>query len=38
MYKANFDDIKTGSNGGPGALVGYDECTGVGSPRALNGK
>jgi kumamolisin len=32
-YKGNLYDIKTGSNGGPGAKAGYDECTGVGSPR-----
>jgi subtilase family serine protease len=37
-YKANFYDVKTGSNGGPGAKVSYDECTGVGSPRGLFGK
>jgi kumamolisin len=35
---ANFYDVKTGSNGGPGAKVSYDECTGVGSPRGLLGK
>lgn len=38
MYKNNFYDVKTGSNFGPGASVGYDECTGVGSPRGLSGK
>jgi kumamolisin len=37
-YGANFYDVKTGSNGGPGAKVSYDECTGVGSPRGLLGK
>lgn len=36
-YKANFNDVKTGSNGSA-AGVGYDQCTGVGSPRGLLGK
>jgi kumamolisin len=36
-YKANFYDVTTGSNGNS-ALVGYDECTGVGSPRGLGYK
>ena len=31
-YKVNFYDVTTGSNGHP-AGVGYDQCTGVGSPR-----
>ncbi len=38
MYKNNFYDVKTGSNGGQGAQVSYDMCTGVGSPRGLDGK
>jgi hypothetical protein len=37
MYKANFFDVKTGSNG-VAAVANYDTCTGVGSPRGLNGK
>jgi hypothetical protein len=38
-YRANFYDVTIGSNGGPGgALAGWDSCTGVGSPRGLNGK
>ena len=36
-YKTNFYDVKTGSNG-HAAATGYDECTGVGSPRGLKGK
>ena len=36
-YKANFYDVKTGSNG-HAAGVGYDQCTGVGSPRGHLGK
>jgi subtilase family serine protease len=36
-YKANFYDVKTGSNG-TAAKVSYDYCTGVGSPRGLLGK
>jgi subtilase family serine protease len=37
-YKTNFYDVKTGSNGGPAVGKGYDECTGVGTPRGLLGK
>ncbi len=37
-YKTNFYDVVTGSNGGPKVGKGYDECTGVGSPRGLLGK
>lgn len=38
-YKANFFDVTTGSNGtGHNAGVGYDQCTGVGSPRGRLGK
>ena len=37
-YKANFYDVKTGSNGGPKVVASYDECTGVGTPRGLLGK
>jgi len=36
-YKVNFYDVTTGSNG-HAAVVGYDQCTGVGSPRGLLGK
>lgn len=36
-YKTNFYDVKTGSNGAP-AVVGWDSCTGVGSPRGKLGK
>ena len=36
-YKANFYDVKTGSNG-VSAATSWDYCTGVGSPRTLNGK
>jgi kumamolisin len=36
-YKANFYDVTTGSNGHP-AGAGYDECTGIGSPRGKLGK
>ena len=36
-YKANFYDVKTGSNGAS-ATAGWDFCTGVGSPRGRNGK
>ncbi len=37
MYKANFYDVTTGTNG---CSVGtkWDYCTGVGSPRGLGGK
>ncbi len=38
-YPANFYDVSTGSNGvGHNAGIGYDECTGVGSPRGKKGK
>jgi subtilase family serine protease len=36
-YKANFYDVKTGSNG-VSALTSWDFCTGVGSPRGSLGK
>ncbi len=36
-YKSNFYDVKTGSNGAA-AGVGWDYCTGVGSPRGKKGK
>ena len=36
-YKVNFYDVTTGSNG-HAAGVGYDQCTGVGSPRGHLGK
>ena len=36
-YRTNFYDITTGSNGAA-AGVGWDACTGVGSPRGRNGK
>jgi kumamolisin len=36
-YKANFYDVKTGSNG-KSAVASWDYCTGVGSPRGLSGK
>jgi hypothetical protein len=36
-YKANLYDVKTGSNGSS-AVASWDYCTGVGSPRGLNGK
>ena len=36
-YKANFYDVKTGSNG-VSAVASWDYCTGVGSPRGLLGK
>jgi kumamolisin len=36
-YKSNFYDVKTGSNG-VAATASWDYCTGVGSPRTLNGK
>jgi subtilase family serine protease len=36
-YAANFYDVQTGSNG-DAARVGYDLCTGVGSPRGKLGK
>jgi len=38
-YKADFYDVTTGSNGsGHNAGVGYDQCTGMGSPRGKTGK
>lgn len=37
MYKANFYDVKTGTNGYK-AYALYDLCTGVGTPRTLAGK
>ena len=38
-YHANFYDVATGSNGtGHNAAVGYDQCTGIGSPRGKLGK
>jgi subtilase family serine protease len=36
-YKANFYDVKTGSNG-VSAVASWDYCTGVGSPRGGLGK
>jgi len=36
-YKANFYDVKTGSNGHT-AVASWDYCTGVGTPRGLLGK
>jgi kumamolisin len=36
-YKANFYDVKTGSNG-VSATSSWDYCTGVGTPRGLLGK
>jgi subtilase family serine protease len=36
-YAVNFYDVTTGSNG-HAAGVGYDQCTGVGSPRGHLGK
>jgi subtilase family serine protease len=38
-YPSNFYDVKTGSNGlGHNAGAGYDQCTGVGTPRGKLGK
>lgn len=38
-YKANFYDVTTGANGtGHNAGPGYDQCTGIGSPRGKLGK
>ncbi|MGD0792684.1 MAG: S53 family peptidase [Terriglobales bacterium] len=38
-YKTNFYDVTTGSNGtGHNAGTGYDQCTGIGSPRGKLGK
>lgn len=36
-FKKNFYDVKTGSNGASAGL-GWDYCTGVGTPRGLLGK
>ena len=36
-YKANFYDVKTGNNG-HAAGPGYDQCTGIGTPRGKLGK
>jgi subtilase family serine protease len=36
-YRANFYDVTTGSNG-HAAGPGYDQCTGIGSPRGRLGK
>ncbi len=36
QWKTNFYDIVTGNNGAP-AKFGWDECTGIGSPRKLAG-
>jgi subtilase family serine protease len=38
-YSSNFYDVTTGSNGtGHSARPGYDQCTGVGTPRGKAGK
>jgi subtilase family serine protease len=38
-YPTNFYDVKTGSNGvGHNAVAGYDQCTGIGTPRGKLGK
>jgi subtilase family serine protease len=38
-YGANYYDVKSGSNGsGHNAGTGYDQCTGIGSPRGHLGK
>jgi kumamolisin len=37
LYKSNFYDVKTGSNGAA-AVASWDYCTGVGSPRGTVGK
>lgn len=38
-YPKNFYDVTTGANGvGHNAGVGYDQCTGIGSPRGKLGK
>jgi len=37
LYKNAFYDVTTGTNGHP-ATVGYDQCTGLGSPRGYSGK
>jgi kumamolisin len=36
-YSANFYDVTTGSNG-HSAGTGYDQCTGIGTPRGFAGK
>jgi len=36
LYRHYFYDVTTGSNGSP-ARVGWDECTGLGSPRQPSG-
>jgi kumamolisin len=36
-YHVNFYDVTTGSNG-HSAVAGYDQCTGIGSPRGRLGK
>jgi subtilase family serine protease len=36
-YTGNFYDVTTGSNG-HAAGIGYDQCTGIGSPRGHSGK
>jgi hypothetical protein len=33
----NWYDVKTGSNGAA-AVAGYDNCTGIGTPRSRGGK
>ena len=38
-YKSDFYDVTTGSNGsGHNATAGYDQCTGMGTPRGKLGK
>jgi hypothetical protein len=37
FYGSYFYDVTTGSNG-HAAGTGYDQCTGLGSPRGRNGK
>lgn len=37
LYKNNWYDVTTGSNG-HAAAKGYDQCTGIGSPRGFGGK
>ena len=37
LYKSNFYDVKTGSNGSS-AQTGWDYCTGVGTPRGTAGR
>jgi subtilase family serine protease len=36
-YAVNWYDVKSGSNG-HAAVAGYDQCTGIGSPRGFLGK